>query len=242
MDLLAERFGSENSSLWVMQEEDGRPSNPGGTKHIQGVVRFKTKIRPTSLGLPRSIHWESSRSLKRSCAYCSDPAKRIPGGRLVCFGFKPPVPLSKVTYDALRPWQKVIADRYEEPEDPVFGREIHWYWEPTGNVGKTILAKYFVDQKGAIVVGGKGADMRHAIAEYVTKHEEGPTMVVINLPRCVDHVSWEGIENVKDGLFFSGKYESGMCRFNSPHIVMFGNAEPPYEKLSGDRWVVRRIE
>ena len=46
------------------------------------------------------------------------------------------------------------------------------------------------------------------------------------------------MEAIKNGCFFSGKYESGMVRFNSPHILVFANEPPERTKLSQDRWCV----
>lgn len=43
-------------------------------------------------------------------------------------------------------------------------------------------------------------------------------IVVMDIPKQVEHISYTGIEEVKDGAFFSGKYESGMIVMNYPHI------------------------
>jgi hypothetical protein len=49
------------------------------------------------------------------------------------------------------------------------------------------------------------------------------------------------MENVKDGLFFSTKYESGMVRYNPPHVIVFANVPPDVTKMSADRWVIKEI-
>ena len=51
---------------YVFQEETGTE----GTKHLQGYVEFKKKIRPKSLGWSDQIHWEKCRNIKASIAYC----------------------------------------------------------------------------------------------------------------------------------------------------------------------------
>lgn len=53
-----------------------------------------------------------------------------------------------------------------------------------------------------------------------------------------NYVSYEAIESVKDGIFFSGKYESGMTIFNQPHIICFANFAPDIGKMSSDRWKI----
>ncbi len=56
-----------------------------------------------------------------------------------------------------------------------------------------------------------------------------------------DYVSYQALEEIKDGIFFSGKYEGGMKIFNSPHVICFANFSPAEHKLSGDRWVVEEV-
>ncbi len=61
--------------------------------------------------------------------------------------------------------------------------------------------------------------------------------MVIDIPRANEgNVSYQAIEDLKNGALFSTKYESGMCVFNSPHVVVFANMAPDLNKLSADRW------
>ena len=78
--------------------------------------------------------------------------------------------------------------------------------------------------------------MCFGISEMVKK-DGAPKVVLINITRQ-GSVSYNGLEAVKDGIFFSSKYESGMCMFNSPHVIVFSNEEPEYENLTKDRWNV----
>ncbi len=224
-------------SMIQFQEEIGE----SGTKHLQGWIKFSKKIRPLVpfqkyLGHGH-IHWEKMRgSIKENTSYCS----KAGGSNLFSKGV--PVPIVKMTYDLLRPKQKAIADCYIEDEDPLFGREIHWYWEPDGGWGKSILTKYMVDCMGAIIVSGACKDALHGVADWIRTKEAGPRIIVFDIPRCnAGHVSYQAIEAIKNGTFFSGKYESGMVRFNSPHVIIFSNQPPEYEALSQDRWVVKRL-
>lgn len=90
----------------------------------------------------------------------------------------------------------------------------------------------------AIYVQGKASDIKAAIVAMAVK----PTIVIFGLPRSMeDYVSYEAIESVKDGIFFSGKYESGMCLFKPPHILIFANFMPDESKLSSDRWRITRL-
>lgn len=44
------------------------------------------------------------------------------------------------------------------------------------------------------------------------------------------------IEQIKNGIYFSGKYESQMKYDKPPHVVVFSNTMPDQSKLSADRW------
>jgi hypothetical protein len=150
---------------------------------------------------------------------------------------KPRRDLVKMEYDMLNDKQKKIADWFAEPEDPLWGRTIYWLWEPEGNWGKSVLATYLIDQKNAIEVSGAAKDCFCGIANCLDQKDID--IVIFDIPRSsLDYVSYQAIEKIKDGKFFSGKYESGMVRFNRPHIICFANEMPNVEKLSQDRWKI----
>lgn len=68
-------------------------------------------------------------------------------------------------------------------------------------------------------------------------------IVIWDVPRySLDYINYAAMEEVKNGCFASTKYESGMCVFRNPHVVVFANAPPDYAKMSKDRWCVFRIE
>ncbi len=215
------------------QEEDGRPSNPGGTPHLQGFCSFKKKQRPIQywsaiLGHSRTKWMKRKGSLMHNVEYCTAPEKRIPEGFVYYRGPPRPRPLVKMTYEHLTDDQKAIVDKYKEFEDPLFGRDIHWYWEPRGEWGKTKTQKYMLHNMNATMVGGKKGDMFYALSELKHATGEVPPIVIINLVKDTDmrYVSYAGMESIKDGVFFSKKFKSGMCLFNSPHLLVFAN-EPP---------------
>jgi hypothetical protein len=54
-------------------------------------------------------------------------------------------------------------------------------------------------------------------------------------------VSFQGLEEIKDMLFYSGKYEGGMVCGPCPHMCIFANEPPELEKFSSDRWKVFKI-
>ncbi len=158
-------------------------------------------------------------------------------------GFTVPTPLKKMTRELCRPTQLEIADKYIEREDELFGRNIHWYYETAGKWGKTQTALYMIDQMQATLVSGARKDVCYGIAKLIENTGECPPIVIVDIPRDgSQYVSYAGLEKIKDGAFFSEKFESGMCRFNKPHVVCFANEPPCYEKMSLDRWKVFNVD
>lgn len=212
--------------LWVVGEEVGK----SGTKHLQGYVEFKKKCRPAKAYFGGRAHWEKAKGDKASnVKYCSKD------GKVISTNIKTRKPIKII--EELRPWQKSIVDLVKgEPDD----RTINWFWESEGNMGKSALCKYLIVKHDAMVLSGKIADIHNGILMKMKDDEDWePTLIVLDIPR-VSHgaVSYAGIEKIKDGFFFCGKYEGGMCVFNSPHILVFANEPPDESKMSADRWNV----
>lgn len=135
---------------------------------------------------------------------------------------------------SLRPWQQSLVDIVSAQPDP---RHVHWFWDSTGNVGKSFMASYLSVFHGAAVFsGGKVSDIAHA-------YNMEP-VVIFDLSRTQeDHLAavYSSLESFKNGRFFSPKYESQVKLFPVPHVVCFANYEPDKTKLSLDRWKVHHI-
>jgi len=221
---------------YTFQEEIGE----AGNFHMQGVVWLKKRKRASQFFGIKPIRWSKTKDWLASVFYCSDVKKRAPGGRMWSVP-KAPRRVVKMTYDELRAGQQKIAD-YFAGEPPRFGRKIHWFWETKGNWGKSILCQYLIDERGALVVQGANKDILCGLAAWIAKNGEGPEVIVFDVPRTnKGHVSYQAIESLLNGFCFSGKYESGMLRFNPPHVCVFANEEPDYSSCSADRWVVEEL-
>jgi len=97
-----------------------------------------------------------------------------------------------------------------------------------------------VDNHKCLICGGKESDMKFAVSEYI-KVNGFPKIIVINLEMAKDKISYTGLEACLDGLFFTSKYQSGMCRFPRCRVVVFANI-PPDESAMGDgRFKVRLL-
>lgn len=70
-----------------------------------------------------------------------------------------------------------------------------------------------------------------------------PKIVILDIPRDqYNKISYTGIEEVKNGLFFSGKYESKMHTQNQPHVICFANCRPRLDGVSPERWIIKNID
>ena len=231
----------------VFQKEKGE----SGTPHFQGAVQWKTTREIVALvkKLP-GIHWEVMRgSWQEAQDYCDDPSKDVLEPPLY-FECSPRKRLQFRIQPFMRSeWQAGLWDLVHGPAP---FREIHWYWEATGNVGKTsiahdIIVDFMMRKEVALLVSGKAADIKSAIAtsmaEKGSKVGKVPKVLIWDLPRTrQSYIDYAGLEEVKNGIFFSGKYESGMILMpESPHVIVFANFPPEREKLSGDRWVVHDL-
>lgn len=242
IDSLISFFNSSNSS-YIFSEERGKS---GQTPHLQGYFELDAKQRFTALKKTfiqydmEEIHLEKAKgNRKQNITYITKEEG--------CQVYKSqdihvPKPTIKITLNHLRPEQREIVDLFIEDEDPLFGRQVYWFWEPEGCWGKSILCKYMLDNMGAMVVEGANNDILCGVSKWIEEKGEAPRMIIFDIPRCnQNHVSYQAIEKLKNGYFFSGKYESGMVRFNSPHLICFSNDPPETDKLSKDRWKIYNL-
>ena len=56
-----------------------------------------------------------------------------------------------------------------------------------------------------------------------------------------EHINYEVIESIKNGIFNSYKYESVMRMYKSPKVVCFMNNMPKMEALSADRYQIEEL-
>ena len=138
-------------------------------------------------------------------------------------------------------WQSKLLEKFTSPAD---FRDILWIYEPEGNTGKTYFAKYMHYFHGAILTGGKSSDMKYAIARWKEITGTYPVIILMDLARS-SNITSEGyrtIEAMKNAIFFSGKYDSGMvASVLPPHVCVFANVPPEREYMSKDRWRVYQL-
>lgn len=152
-------------------------------------------------------------------------------------------------------WQNTLLQLIDGPVDP---RAVYWVWEPTGNVGKSWMAKFLVTCRGAIALEpGRKTDMAYILLQNITKMttEQQRGTVVIDLSRTMApaeddkhsalDVVYAIIEGIKNGFLQSTKYQSMQMWFKPPHVVVFANFPPNTDqetaKLSLDRIKITEI-
>jgi len=200
--------------------------------HLQGYLESEIKIRPIEKFGTSSTNWEKAKGDRAAnIAYCSKEGKYVTN-----FVMRRPV-LDPMQGKKLKDWQVGINNLLDTEPD---GRKIYVFVDIKGGCGKSTFAKHLAMKRNSLIVGGKSADVKYAIAERL-KTEDVP-IVIWDLPRSIgDMVNYQSIEEVKNGAFFSSKYESGMVIFNTPHLIIFTNSMPDLSKLSMDRWVINVI-
>ena len=223
---------------YVYQLEKGKEN---GLIHVQAAVMWKNKKAFSAVkDLFEGAHIEKARNWHAAKQYCSKEDTR----QSPTVSSKDPNNRVKDPLEGKELWpfqQELMSLLSEEPND----RTILWIWDPSGNVGKTSLAKHLcLKSAGCLYVTGKASDMKYACFSW-TENAKNPDLrtVIINITRSQEmFISWQGVEEVKDGIFFNTKYESKMCLFNPPHVVMLANFRPDTDKLSADRWRIGMID
>nr|QUS52591.1 replication protein [Mute swan feces associated circular virus 3] len=222
---------TKKAKYYVIGEEVGEK----GTPHLQGYVEFKNPVALTTMKrINTRMHLEKGKgSREENLEYCSKDGKAITN-----------IPLSRekqilkkkygnVTW---RPWQvKVIEISKTEPND----RTIHWIVDIDGNSGKSFLAQYLCLTDKVIIADGKKADIFNQLKTWMDDHEyESPRIILCDVPRYnIGFVNYGLLEQLKNGFVYSGKYEGGVCHFESPHVFVFANSYP-----DEDNWTKDRIE
>lgn len=209
-----------------------------GTPHLQiyGCFKHQRRLSNIKKHFPRA-HIEVVNNVQAARDYCRKTESRIDGPWIK--GFRKPLRILKP--EAFYDWQQRVIELIESPCDD---RTIRWFWEPLGNRGKTQLVKYICEKYNALYLNGSASNIKCGIVKHFENDEcnQDDLICIFGFPRSMEgRVSYKALEEVKDGLFFSGKYESGMVNFNSPHVIVFANFRPDEDLLSKDRWIIEKL-
>lgn len=135
-----------------------------------------------------------------------------------------------------QPWEFKLRDIVLSDTDP---RAIHWFTDTIGETGKTVNAKdLFFNHNAYYCTGGKATDIFHAY--------QGQPIVVFNLvaSSCKEtqEYLYKVLEEFKDGIFTSGKYQSVTKSFKIPLVIVFSNDFPDSTKMKKSRIIEHNIQ
>lgn len=236
-----------------------------GTLHIQLLINWKNPraFNGVKKLFPRA-HIEVAQHLIKSARYCSkddtreelEPSWEKIGSKslLKVWNMEQEQEILKIPYVTkscsdpmhgleLYQWQKDILELYgTEPEH----RLIHWYYDPIGDCGKTSFSKSLSMQYDDILLcTGSARDSKYLVAQWIIAHKwtRDPKMIIFDIARCQDSekVSYQAIEDMKNGFYVSTKYESGRVIHEYPHVIIFANQLPDVSKMSLDRWRIHEL-
>lgn len=124
-------------------------------------------------------------------------------------------------------WQLDAKEMFEGEQDK---RTIFWYWSDAASRGKSTMCRWLV-RHGALITAGTAADMKFLVAQFYKKNGVFPDCVVLNIPRSKkDYVSYAGIEEIKDGVFASTKYECESLEMPYVHFFRIRQLPTRYEQ------------
>lgn len=226
-------YFNRHCKAYIFQEETGEC----GTPHLQGSISWNVRRRLTEFkALDERIHWEATKNSKAADKYACKEATRT--GDVFIHGRKKAFERTYSKFDEMMPRQEIMDIIEKEPDN----RTINWIWSDKGGVGKTSTCAYIEHNfEGVCIVNGKGADIKNQVINYLKDNELD--ILIINVPRCNEnHVSYAAMEEIKDGLIYSGKYEGGFANIEHPHVIVISNFTPEQHKLSEDRWNIKKID
>lgn len=217
----------------------GKEVGSKGTPHLQGYVNFKNAVAFDTLKkVCKGLHLEKAKGNdKANFDYCSKEGNFETN---MIFGRN--MKQLKKWYDNVewRPHQKTILNIVNGEKD---NRIINWVVDPVGDSGKSYLAKYIFLTKKTIIADGKKDNIFNQILNFYDENPDDEIdVVILDIPRHNENfVNYGVLEQIKNGLIYSGKYEGGSIAFDPPHIIIFSNFDPDESKFSADRWNIIRI-
>lgn len=236
---ISQRF-EQSKALYIIGKEKGS----SGTPHLQGYVRFSnqrvfTKVKAV---IHEKAHIEVARgTLEDNLTYCSKEGDYITN----C-----DIPKKKETLKEKllktyintewKNWQQEVLDICLAPRED---RKIHWYNDTKGNQGKSFLCKYLYLKYNCVIASGRQQDVFNQIKIWMDENpNKSPKLVILDIPRHnIEYINYGCLEQIKNGLIYSGKYEGGICAFKPPHLIVFANTQPEFSKFSSDRWNYREL-
>jgi hypothetical protein len=150
----------------------------------------------------------------------------------------------------LRSWQETVLSKLESQNE----RQILWSWDTKGGCGKTWLCRLLASVKGYVYLeSGPRKDLAYALS--VAVEDSTVAGICVDLTRSFGNSDEHLVtrlspilslaEAVKNGVVYSGKYNSKTIYFHNAKVLIVANFAPSVEDrqklLSLDRWDVMEI-
>jgi len=161
---------------YVFQLEKGE----GETIHFQGVIRYEHP-RENWPEVNDKIHWERCRSWKKSILYCSKKLTRIngPWSNVPGFTFRRKL-LDPLAEAKLYDWQIDVKKLALNPE--IEFRKIYWWFDSSGNIGKTSLGRHLKAEMGDSLLYCNGLNRDILYSHFDLEHSLGNRY--LHYPEC----------------------------------------------------------
>lgn len=228
----------EYCKKWSYQLERG----DSGYLHYQGRCSLGQKKR---LGYVvknykplHGIHWSiTSNECKGDMFYVTKEDTRVLGPWKDT-DHKIHVPRDIRRIKQLRPWQEELMGIMMEDED----RCVYILYDPVGNSGKSIFARYMQVHGHAQQV--PPLNDNKDIMQLIMCMEESRAYIM-DMPRCMNkdrlYGVYSAIETLKSGWVYDTRYKFKQRLFDPPTVLVFTNVLPDRGMLSKDRWVLYMI-
>lgn len=203
-------FAKVRGCSYIYAKEIGE----SGTPHIQGYINFGKRVSFNVLRkLSPRAHWEKCKgSEKQNVDYCRKDGDYETNIKIKLSAKELQAKIDKDIlageYDNVqwREWQRGLLQRLRGVPDK---RKIIWFWERTGNVGKSYLAKYIDIQYNAVLCEGKSADVNNQVVKFLEEYQRAPTIIIADIPRSsAKFINYGCIEKIKNGHCYSGMFYS----------------------------------
>lgn len=139
-------------------------------------------------------------------------------------------PARRLEFGEPNEWQRNLAQQLDGPADD---RSIAWVIDPHGGKGKTWFCRWMLSNNPKVQILGVGR--ANDIANMV---DETKSIFLFNVARGqMKFLSYPILEALKDRILISGKYHGRTMTWSeNNHVVVLGNEEPEYDRLTEDRY------
>lgn len=221
---------------YLFQQEKGEQ----GTPHLQGYLFCAERQRAKKIqkDLRGDFFITRCKNKERVKIYCSKPKSRDGS---IFSNILVPRHATTFSSEQLRPNQKGVIDYilHREPDR----RSFNVYYGD-GNIGKTTILRYMAINHPLEMCQIPHCKERDIISFVCKQHEKGKLTYcrafILNLTmKDGGEFPVSALEQLKDGVFATGKYEGASAVIPFMHIIIFANHKPwNLEDCASDRWVL----